>query len=168
MSIVTMNPSRERIDQAKASFLQAKQRLESALETTPDDRINWSPSATSRTPLALVAHAAGAIKNIHETLDGRTFFANSTTEADIGFREWERQFTTREHVLELLEQNSADYVAWLDALAPERLESLVEMPFGLGQVPLGIALTFPPAHTIDHAAQIVYVQTIYGDHDWHM
>ncbi len=155
------------IHQAKSAFLQAKGRLAHALTTTPDDRINWSPSPTARTPVQQVAHAAAAIKALHETFDGRTFKAASTAEADQGFREWEQGLRTREEALGLLEKNSAEYLAWLDTLTPERLALMIELPFGLGQVPLSVAITFPPAHTNDHAAQIDYIQTVYGDHDWH-
>jgi uncharacterized protein YndB with AHSA1/START domain len=161
------DPARAAIDEAKASFLAAKARLERILQATPDDRINWSPSATARTPIELVAHAAAAVKALHETFDGRTFDAASTAEADVSFREWERSFCTREEVLSLLDANSAAYVAWLDELAPERLAWMVELPFGLGSVPLALALTFPPAHTHSHVAQIDYIQTVYGDHVWH-
>ena len=51
----------EVIEEAKAEYLQAKERLIKALATTPDDRINWSPSPTSRTPIRDAGrnHASG-------------------------------------------------------------------------------------------------------------
>jgi len=163
-----MTSLQETIEYAKGEFLQAKERLLAGLATTPDDRINWAPSPTARTPVQLVAHAAWAVRSINETLDGRTFQAPSVAEADRSFRDWEQQFTTRDEVLALLDQNGAAYLAWLDTLTPERLEASVEMPFNLGPAPLSLALTFVPAHTRYHVAQLDYLQTIYGDHDWHM
>ena len=162
-----MNSHQAIIERARADFLRAKELLCRAFSTTPDERINWSPSATARTPLQQVAHTAWALGSIHEILNGRTFQANSTAEADTSFREWERQFTTREAVLQLLERNSAQYVGWLDALTPEALTATVELPFGSGFAPLTAALAFAPNHTQWHAAQINYMQTIYGDLDWH-
>jgi hypothetical protein len=156
------------IEGAKSDFVNAKGRLVHALATTPDERLNWSPSPTARTAIQQVAHAAIAIKNLNDTLDGRTFKADSVEAADAGFRSEERRFTTREEVLELLETYSAAYVAWLDRLTPDRLESMVTLPFDLGQAPLKECLAFPPMHTMVHAGQIQYMQTIYGDHDWHM
>jgi hypothetical protein len=158
----------ETIQQAKENFLRAKARLAHALATTPDDRIDWSPSPTSRTPLQQVAHAAVAIHNIQETLSGRTFAVPTPEEADRGFREEERQYKTREQVLDLLERHGAAYVAWLDALTPEQLATPVTMPFGMGELPVGAGLGFPADHANFHTAQIDYIQTIYGDHDWHM
>jgi len=162
-----MSTHQETVERAKADLLQAKEQLSRALSTTPDERINWSPCATARTPVQQVAHAANAIKSIHEMLCGRTFQAKTTAEADKSFREWEQQFTTREPVIQLLEENSAAYVQWLDALAPEDLTGTVEAPFGLGAVPMTAALAFAPGHTNFHAAQIEYIQTIYGDRVWH-
>ena len=41
------------------------------------------------------------------------------------------------------------------------------LPFGLGQAPLGYFMTMGAAHTQGHIPQIEYIQTLYGDHDWH-
>jgi hypothetical protein len=158
----------ETIDSAKGNFLYAKSQLVRALNTTPDDRINWSPAPSARTPIEIAAHAAEGVKNIHGTLDGRTFAVPTPEEADRGFRAWEAQFKTREKVLDLLERNSEAFVGWLDGLTPERLETMVTMPFGMGQVPLSMAITFVARHTQYHVAQMDYVQTLYGDRDWHM
>lgn len=156
------------IDQAKANFTRAHEAMRHALETVPDDRINWAPSPTSRTALHQVAHAAAAVKSIHEMLEGRPFPVPTPDEADKGFREWERQFTTREQVLEILDKHAADYLVWLDALTPDRLDTLVTLPFSLGQAPIGAVLSAEVDHMNWHTAQIQYMQTIYGDHDWHM
>lgn len=158
----------ETINQAKAEYLQAKDRITHALLNTPDDRINWSPAPSARTPVQLVAHAAQAMAFIHQQLDGTPFEIPTTAEADRSFRDWEQQFCTREQALDVLERNGAAYVAWLDALTPERLQDNVKMPFGLGYAPVEIGLKFVPAHTHGHAAQIDYIQTIYGDQDWHL
>ena len=99
-------------------------------------------------------------------LDGHPFGVKNVAEADKGFREWERQFNSRAQVLKLLEDNSANYVAWLDALTPDRLGTIIELPFGLGSAPIAVGLSFPPAHTQGHASQMQYMQTIYGDQDW--
>jgi hypothetical protein len=158
----------ETIEKAKQEFLQEKDRLKYGLSTTLDERLNWSPSETARTPIQLVAHAAYIIGSLHRTLDGYLFSIPTTAEADRSFREFERDFTTREQVLELLEQSSAAYVAWLDALSEFRLSQVVKMPFSLCDVPMRDALGLPAQHIRWHAAQIDYMQTIYGDHDWYV
>ncbi|MDQ2687772.1 MAG: DinB family protein [Armatimonadota bacterium] len=160
-------PNTTTVEQAKAEFLRAKEAITQALATTPDDRINWSSAPTARTPIECVAHAAFVVKGLHGVLNGQPLAASDPVEADRGLREWEKQFHTRDAVLSLLEQNSADYVAWLDALTPERLASMVEMPFNSGPAPMIVGLTLIPGHMNWHTAQVNYIQTIYGDRDWH-
>lgn len=155
------------VEHAKAEFLRAKGAITQALATTPDDRINWSPSPTARTPIQNVAHAAFVVKGLQGVLDGKPLPSDDPAEADRGLREGEKQFSARDQVLSLLEKNSADYVAWLDALTPELLASTFEMPFASGPATIAVGLTFIPGHLLWHTAQINYIQTIYGDHDWH-
>ena len=45
---------------------------------------------------------------------------------------------------------------------------MVDMPFGLEPMPVAVVITFPTFHTRSHIPQIEYIQTIYGDRDWHM
>jgi len=160
--------TRETAEAAKANFLRAKGQLCHALANTPDDRLNWSPSPTARTPLHQVVHAAEAIGNIHGMIAGGIFPVTTTAEADAGFRAQERRFTTREEALALLDAKSDAYVAFLDGMTDKQLDGLMTAPFGLGQVPVRIALSFPVEHTVWHVAQLDYIQTVYGDHDWHM
>jgi hypothetical protein len=154
------------ISQAKAEFIRSKERMARTLATTPDDKINASPSPTARTPIQLVAHGALGISGIQGMLVGKPFPYASVAEADTAFRNAEKEYTTREQVLGLLEQNSAEYLTWLDTLTPEQLGSTLQT--SVGSFPMAAAITFPADHLRGHAAQIDYLQTIYGDHDWHM
>jgi hypothetical protein len=154
------------VHEAKAEFTRAKERMARALATTPDDRINWSPGACARTPLQQVAHGAMAISGIQDMLVGKPFPYTDIAKADAEWRAAEKEFTTRAQVLGLLEQSSGAYLAWLDTLTSEQLASTLQLPFG--SFPMAAAITFAADHLRNHAAQIDYIQTIYGDMDWHM
>jgi hypothetical protein len=156
----------ETVEAAKAEFNRAKDRLAKALNTTPDDRINWSPSPTARTPIHQVAHGAMSIGGMQDWLSGKPFPFADVTELDAFSRTKEKEFSTREEVLGLLEVNSAAYLAWLDELTPEQVASPFESP--MGTFPMAAAITFPADHLRAHASQLEYTQTIYGDLDWHM
>ena len=156
----------DRIESVKAEFVRTKECLLTALATTPDDRLRWTPSPTARSPLHIAAHCAASIGNIHGFLDGRPFEVPTMAEADRGFREWEDGLTSREEVVALINERADDFVAWLDALTPERLATSVQTPFGMGAVPVDVAIGFPALHTLCHVSQIAYVQTIYGDLEW--
>jgi hypothetical protein len=155
------------IPEAKAEFIRAKERMVRALATTPDDKINWSPGSCARTPLQQVAHGAMAISGIQDMIVGKPFPYAGIVEADAAWRAAEKEFTTRELVLGLLEQSSSDYLAWLDALTSEQLASTLQLPL-VGPFPMAAAITIAANHLRDHAVQIEYIQTIYGDLDWHI
>ncbi|MGV3616754.1 MAG: SRPBCC domain-containing protein [Fimbriimonas sp.] len=158
----------ETIERAKADFLRAKGTLENSFANTRDDRINWSPSPTSRTPIQQVAHAAFAVRSMFRQWSGIPFELATTQEAEALFRDWERQFTTREEVLAVLEANGNAYFAWLNSLTPEDLAVEVKLPYRLGKIPAGVGIEFMPQHLVWHAAQIDYIQTIYGDLEWNL
>ena len=154
------------ISQAKAEFTRAKDRLAKDLATTPDDRINWSPSPSARTPIQQVAHVALSIPGIQRMLTGHMVDMSSIATLDAQWRAAEKAFTTREEVLTLLDKNSADYLAWLDTLTPEQIGSTLNLP--MGAWPMAQAMTWVADHIRCHSSQIEYIQTIYGDFDWHM
>jgi hypothetical protein len=97
---------------------------------------------------------------------GIRFAVPTREEADEAFLAFEKGVTTREQALALLNTNSAAFVTWLDELTPERLATMVPLPFDLGEAPLEFMLGVPAWHTNDHAAQMEYIQTCYGDRTW--
>lgn len=153
---------------AKQDFEQSRARMLGLLGNTPDDRLNWSPSPTARTPLAIVAHAAISIHHITEMLKGRPFGVPSSAVADKYFRQEEAKFTSRADVVALFEGNAAAYVAWIDDLTEEGLSDPITFPFGLGTGTVLDCLSTPARHTDAHIGQLEYVQTIYGDQNWHI
>lgn len=154
------------IREAKAEFNRAKDRLARALATTPDDKINWSPSATCRTPIQIVAHAAKSTAFIQDMLNGKPFPFESPADLDAKSREMEKQYTSRAQVSELLNETSESYLEWLDTLTPQQVSSDIDLAFGT--FPMSNAITFAADHLRNHAGQIEYIQTIYGDLDWHI
>ncbi len=156
----------ETVEAAKAEFVRAKDRISKALESTPDDKINWSPSPTARTPIHQVAHAAMSIQGMQGWLDGQPFPFKDMAELDAFSRAEEAKYTTREQVTALLDEHSNAYIVWLDNLTPEKIGSTLDTAFG--SFPMTHAITFVADHLRAHASQIDYIQTIYGDRDWHM
>jgi hypothetical protein len=154
----------ETIEQAKAEFNRAKGRITKGLKATPEDKLNWAPSDSARTPLQLVAHAAMGTKGIAGMLQGKERPPMDIQEMDKGMRASEKQFTSVDQVLGLLESTSADYFAWLDTLSDEQVNAIVDLPFG--PMPMAVAITIPADHMRGHASQLEYVQTVYGDYEW--
>jgi len=154
------------IQESKQLFQMSLDRIKRILASTPDDRLLWTPSPTARTPLAEVVHAANSIRHIHTAMMGTRYATPTMAEADAEFLALEAGFTTREEALALLEKNSAAYIEWLDQLTEDKLSFMVPLPFNLGEAPLSFMLLMPAWHTNDHAAQMDYIQTCYGDRSW--
>lgn len=159
-----MNP----VEAAKSEFEQVRAALLRSLETTPDDRLNWAPSPTARSVAHQIAHCAHAIGMIKAQMRGELFWHKTTDEADRAFREWEQSFSTREELVALVNTQCDSYLRYLDSLKEDDLEGIWILPFGLGQAPRAATLSVPAMHTRSHIAQIDYIQTIYGDQDWHL
>lgn len=164
--IVETNKVSNTVENAKSEFNRAKNKMNHLLATTPDDRINWSPSDSCRTPIHQVAHAALAITGIQDFISGKPFPFASMEDLDAFSRNAEKEYSTREQVLALLEGNSSSYFKWLDSLTDDQLSSVLETK--MGTFPMSFAVTFPAQHIQTHCAQMEYIQTIYGDLNWHM
>lgn len=156
----------ELISQAKEDFLRAKNRIIAAIESTPDEKLSWSPSSTARTPLQLVACAALGTEGMLKTFSGKPFPYANMQEMDRESRIKEKKFTTRKDVLSFLEETSSAFLSWLESLTDSQLGSMADMP--MGKIPLAAAINFPGGHIHCRACQLDYIQTIYGDLDWHM
>lgn len=151
---------------AKAEFDRAVDRIKKALETTPDDKLNWSPHANARTPLMQVAHSAAAIEGMTRWFQGEQMDFSDIRAIDARWREEERQVATREDAVQRLEASRSTYHAFLDSLSQEQVDSTMETPMGPRK--MSDVITFPADHTRGHTAQLDYTQTCYGDLDWHM
>lgn len=149
----------DELDQVKGLLLRA-------LEKTPDDRLAWSPSSTSRTPLQLVAHSAYSLGFIRDMLSGNPYPAPTTNEADAGFLEMDTGVETREAAIALLEEKAELLANYLTELGEEDMDRQVKLPFDLGFAPMHYILGVGAMHTRSHLAQLEYVQTIYGDRTW--
>jgi hypothetical protein len=159
----TVNPQ---IESAKSEFERICGRLLKNLATTPDDKLNWSPAPSARTPLEIAFHCAKSIALLHGCIDGRDTMPSLTSEQfDAHFREQERNLGSREDVVKMIHENSAAYITWLEGLSEEKLSGTWNSPFG--EVPVATAITFPGFHASGHVSQLEYIQTIYGDRVWH-
>lgn len=154
------------ITDAVQDLAQARDQLVRVFGNTPDDRINWTPAPTARTAVQLVAHCAFALDFIRQMLCGTPYPAKTMAQADAEFLLAERQFSTREEVMDMFESNFKAYVSELEGFTLDQLNAMIEAPFGLGSVPLSFAVTFGAMHTRNHIAQLEYLQTIYGDRNW--
>jgi DinB superfamily len=154
------------VEAAVTELEQVRAQLLRALENTPDDRLNWSPAPTARTPLQLVAHSSYSLGFIQAMFAGSPYPTPTMAEADAEFLEMDSKITNRAQAIELFESKCAAFVDFLRGLNQEDLQRMTDLPFNLGSTPLEAILGVGSMHTRSHFSQLDYLQTCYGDRAW--
>jgi len=155
----------EIVAQAVSFAESGKTRLLHALESVPDDKLQWTPSATAKSPLRVAAHAALSNSAFASMLRGDPM-------PDVPFEtlmakmvEAESAVGTRAEAVKLIEEQSAGAIVALNGLTQARIAEDVQTPFGA--MPITFIMLLVGRHMDDHAAQIDYMQTIWGDNEMH-
>lgn len=163
----TINSPLESVAQAKAQFERIRDRLLHLLSFVPDDKLTWTPTPTAKSALRIVAHSAITTglfaKLITNTMPDpmpspEEFFGNMNGE--------EHNYPTRESVIALVNETSAELNDAFNAITEESLISTPNSPFGPMPVQFWVSLTHD--HMAGHVGQLEYLQTIWGDLDNHM
>lgn len=158
--------TQQAIESCKKNLAQIRHRFETTLSFVPDDKLNYKPSETAKSPIQIAAHVA---------LSNYTF-ANIIRQkppqpADMGavmeeLARKEAAITTKEQAVQALGESIEDVHSALDALTDETIG--VEVPTPFFTAPMIFWMYLPARHIDNHASQIDYIQTIWGDMEWHL
>jgi hypothetical protein len=147
---------------AKMMAQSSSDRLIKTLSAVPDDKLNWSPSATSNSALQIAAHAGLSSGFLANAIRGEKMpDFGSPEEMHEKMSQAVAQLKTREDVVKMIDGNNTAFQSSVDSLSDEACESTVTLPFG--SFPMTMVMFFPSMHMDNHAAQIDYIQTIWGD-----
>ncbi len=138
----------------------------STFQAVPDDKLNYSPSATAKTPLRLAAHLSVANSAFAGLLRGEPAPDIPLPEMIQWMDQQERQITTRDEAVQALETSKTEVCSAIANLTPEAIASTIKTPFG--EMPATFLMQLCGLHPACHASQIDYIQTIYGDMEMHM
>jgi len=140
----------------------AHDRLVKTFGFVPDDKLSWSLSETARSPLAIVAHCILANQMLATVVRGEQMSSTPTPEeAEAASRQFESTMTDRADAVRQLEASCEEAVAALGTMTTERFASSPDSPFGAFPMPFWMNL--PAMHMNNHASQIDYIQTAWGD-----
>jgi hypothetical protein len=154
------------IEMAKRWMESSKKSLLATLAAMPDDKLTWCPSPTSKSALAVAAHAAISAIGISHSIAGETGGPTMTMEEIMEYsRAEEAKVTTRPQLVDLINMSSATVISALDKVTPDRLSGKVKTPFGESEMASWILV--PSLHMDTHKGQIDYIQTLYGDTENH-
>ena len=154
----------------KQLAIQILERSKSGLADTfaavPDDKATWKPLDNGRSALDLFSDAAQIAGAVAKVVESRGEFKFSR-ELIMSLAP-ERQGWTREHAVEVLDSNFGALKAALESCSDEELSAAVTMPLrgGVTMPLLGWAMLANRTY-ISRFAQINYIQTLYGDFEFH-
>ena len=168
MSATTVSNLAELVAQSKQSAEEAKALLLGNLSVVPDDKLTWSPSASARSAVQIVAHCGLANEAFATVIAGGEIPIGglSAEEASNQIRQAGAMVTSREEAVRLIEESTAKVIAALDQATPELLATTPMTPFG--PFPYEAWMVLPGQHMGGHAQQLAYLQTIWGDLEDHM
>jgi len=143
----------------------AMQYFRNTLSFTPDDKITYSPSPTAKSTLALAAHIAITNKGFASMLQGKPSKFTNLKSLLLWLDEEEKKITSRDAVLTLLDESEKLLLETVEGLSEDGLDTIIQGASGPRSVRDTLAMIGP--HIRMHAAQIDYLQTIWGDTDPH-
>lgn len=156
----------ELIEQCKQSAQRGKSQFLNTFAYVPDDKLTWSPSPTAKSALRVAAHVGITNQAFAGILRGERMPGTSFEELIERMNAAEQGVTSREQAVRLIEESTAAVLASLDSMTPEAVGSMVETP--VVNAPMTFFMSLPGLHMSAHAAQVDYLQTIWGDLEMHM
>ncbi|MCB0826213.1 MAG: DinB family protein [Armatimonadetes bacterium] len=153
------------VEYCKRDALDAMEHFLRNFSHVPDDKLNWSPTPTSKSALRIAAHTAVAIGNFTKMMrDRRLPYGDEIPEFMAQTAAREVAITTREEAEELLRKNMAEVITAMDDLTDEEAEMVLDTGQGW-QMPMSFLMKLPSKHTAWHIGQIDFLQTCWDDQE---
>jgi DinB superfamily len=152
------------VEACKKNLHMCTHRLKTTFSFVPDDKLDFKPGETCKSALQIIAHCAVSNHNFISIIkremegDPKERFAESKRK--------EEAITSKDAALVALDESVAAVAAALDTINDENIGKDIPTPFFTA--PMMFWMYLPARHMDNHASQIDYIQTIWGDMDWHM
>lgn len=147
----------------KKSAVQGMERFLKNLSFVPDDKLDWTPTPTSKSALRVAAHTALYSRRFARMIWDRKLPAVEN------LAEWEAQVkaeeiavTSREEVERIYREGIEEVLSALDSLTPEEFTSTLDSGQGWSVLMTDL-MNLPGWHATLHTGQIDYLQTCWGD-----
>lgn len=161
----TLTPVAELVAQAKKLIDQSSGYLLHTFSFVPDEKLNWTPSPTAKSALRIVAHCAVSNESMAKIIRNEPVPRMPMDEMMKFMNDAETALGTREKAVEALKRSVQTVHSALDTVNEGNVNSNPNSPFG--SFPMMFWMFLPGSHLNGHAYQIDYIQTIYGDLEFH-
>ncbi len=147
---------------------QAVQEMEMFLRNfsrVPDDRLNWTPTPTAKSPMRVAAHTALYAGRFAAMIRDRNVGQVDNLEEWIAQREAEEvALVSRTEMEEAFRRGTDEVLAALDSLSPEEIEGTIDSGQGWS-MSMKHLMSLPGWHATLHTGQIDFLQTCWGDQE---
>jgi hypothetical protein len=133
----------------------------------PDDKLDWTPTPTAKSAIRIAAHTA-----LYPAIFAGMIRARSLPAID-DLARWleqrnaaETALTSRTEMERVFREGTEEVLAALDTLSAEEIGTSLDSGQGWS-MPMTFLMNLPARHAHDHAAQIDYLQTCWGDQEVH-
>jgi uncharacterized damage-inducible protein DinB len=140
-------------------------RLKTTFSFVPDDKLDYRPAETCKSAVQIIAHCAISNYNFISIIKGE-MGDGDPSERFAESKRREEAITTKAAALEALEASVQAVSDALDTVNDENIG--IDIPTPFFTAPMMFWMYLPARHMDNHASQIDYLQTIWGDLDWHM
>jgi hypothetical protein len=129
----------------------------------PDDKLDWTPTPTSKSALRIAAHTALYAGRFAAMIRDRRLPKPDNLEAWLAERDAEEiAVTTREEMERIFRQGTAEVLEALDSLTAEDIGLTLDSGQGW-TAPMTQLMALPGWHATLHLGQIDYLQTCWDD-----
>lgn len=130
----------------------------------PEDKLNWTPSPSAKSPLQILAHVAVSANYIADWIGGKE---TKLTAEQLGAKcdAEEKELISKSAAFSVLESATSNALATMKKLTANDLEKIVHTPWM--SAPLGMWVTLFWRHFDMHTGQIDYLQTCWNDQEFH-
>jgi len=147
----------EQLKAAADGVDQARKRMLWALEHVPEDKLGWSPAPTAKSTLGILSHLIASNAFFTSALGAGA--VNEPPAQDAG------TLTDRQDAIDRLNAGTDALIEAIKGLPEDRINATVPTPFG--DTSVQFILRIAGIHTFGHAAQVEYLQSCWGDTDFH-
>lgn len=150
----------------------SKQRAVSGMEFflrnfkhVPDDKLDWSPTPTAKSPLRVAAHTALYAGRFAAMIRSRALPQPDNIDAWVAKNVAEEvAVSSREEMEQVFRKGTDEVVAALDTLTPDEVEMTISSGENFSMT-MKQLMGLPGWHATLHAGQIDYLQTCWDDQE---
>jgi uncharacterized damage-inducible protein DinB len=167
MNTLSVSPeTQQAVEGCKKSLGMIQHRLLTTFSFVPDDKLTYAPAETCKTSIGIIVHCANSNHFFAHIIAKQKMMDVDPAEAQKEAKAKELSVTSRDEAIQMLNDSIKVVEAALDTVNDETINAVIETP--IVTMPMNFWMNLPGRHMDNHASQIDYIQTIWGDMDWHL